>query len=219
MKAIIMISYVLLGLGIALGGAQPHYTVVVVRANSHSPNSHSPQNPLQQKIRDIYTAEIGVREATGKNDGSRVEAYLRYCGLGKGNAWCAAFVSWVYGQAGLKEPRTAWAAALFPKAKQVQLSAIGSGHSVARSPSQGATQNAQQSLGLVFGIYYPSLGRIGHCGFVDGVEGSTLITVEGNTNEVGSREGDGVYRKRRPIKTIHALADWLPPLSISKQLH
>src|SRR5690606_32116457 len=32
-------------------------------------------------LREIYTAEIGIRETSGNNDGSRVGEYLRYCGL------------------------------------------------------------------------------------------------------------------------------------------
>jgi uncharacterized protein (TIGR02594 family) len=38
--------------------------------------------------------EIGVKEKTGKNDGTKVEEYLKTTGLSKGNAWCGAFVNW-----------------------------------------------------------------------------------------------------------------------------
>ncbi|HWK59160.1 MAG TPA: hypothetical protein VNQ80_17590 [Parapedobacter sp.] len=46
-------------------------------------------------------------------------------------------------------------------------------------------------------VGFAGLQRIGNVGFVDewGI-GSYFITVEGNTNEAGNREGDGVYRKR-----------------------
>jgi hypothetical protein len=37
-----------------------------------------------------------------------------------------------------------------------------------------------------------------HVGIVIQDKGSRIITVEGNTNGAGSREGDGVYRKDRP---------------------
>ena len=63
-------------------------------------------------LQEIYTAEIGVREKTGKNDGPRVEEYLAVTNLGKGYAWCASFVSWVFAEAGFEEPRTAWSPAL-----------------------------------------------------------------------------------------------------------
>ena len=71
----------------------------------------------RQKIVNIASGEIGVREATGNNDGDKVESYLRYTDLGKGYAWCAAFASWCYGQAGLPEPRNPWSPALVPNAR------------------------------------------------------------------------------------------------------
>ena len=46
----------------------------------------------QSCIAETYTSQIGVREATGRNDGKQVELYLKSVGLGKGYAWCAAFV-------------------------------------------------------------------------------------------------------------------------------
>ena len=39
----------------------------------------------------------------------------------------------------------------------------------------------------------------GHAGVVVWLNGSILLSVEGNTNEAGSREGDGVYIKERNI--------------------
>lgn len=40
-------------------------------------------------------------------------------------------------------------------------------------------------------------------------EGNFTITVEGNTNEAGSREGDGVYRKRRLKNQIYKISRWI----------
>ncbi|NGM63410.1 hypothetical protein G5B30_15980 [Sphingobacterium sp. SGG-5] len=94
------------------------------------------QVPCQSGIEDrnhilaIAAKELGVREATGNNDGKRVEEYLAYTHLGKGYAWCAAFVSWCYGQAGHPQPRNPWAPALFPKSRtysveRMRLPAVG----------------------------------------------------------------------------------------------
>src|SRR5690554_1061248 len=71
-------------------------------------------NLIRDQLRRIYTQEIGVREKTNKNDGERIAEYLKYTGLNEGYAWCAAFVSWSFGQAGLTEPKTAWSPSLFP---------------------------------------------------------------------------------------------------------
>jgi hypothetical protein len=140
------------------------------------------------KVIAIAQSQIGVREATGRNDGVQIEKYLAYTGNTKGEAWCAAFVSWVFGQAGFAQPRTAWSPALLPKAKQLAV--------------------AQPAA--VLGIYFPEKGRIAHVGIVERVKGNWVYSIEGNTNVLGSREGDGVYRKLRHTKTIKAYANWLP---------
>lgn len=143
-----------------------------------------------QALRAAYTAEIGVREATGNNDGPRVAEYLRYCGLDEGYEWCAAFVSWCHGRAGYAAPRNAWAAALFPESRTVW---SGRNHwpAAAGVPVQGD----------VFGIYIAGKRRIAHCGFVDQWEKGWCLTVEGNVE-------NGVVRKRRSVKTIRAVSRW-----------
>jgi len=135
----------------------------------------------------IARAELGVREATGKNDGRQVEAYLATTGLKKGNPWCAAFISWVFNKSGAHVPCTPWSPALFPKNR--------------------LTKNIKPAC--VFGIYSPGLNRIAHCGFVESSVNHWIISIEGNTNVAGGREGDGVYRKRRHSRAIKFYADWL----------
>ena len=158
------------------------------------------------KIRSIYTAEIGIREKTGKNDGQRIEEYLSYVGLGKGNPWCAAFICWVYGKAGVVNPRSGWSPALFPEARIIW--------SRRRGYIKNPLLNIKHSDAIprradIFGIWFQDKKRIAHCGFIDDWQEKYVITVEGNTNESGSREGDGVYRKRRLISTVYKVARWV----------
>lgn len=144
----------------------------------------------------IATAELGVHETTGNNDGPRVEEYLRYTGLGKGHAWCAAFVSWSYGQAGLPKPRNPWSPALFPRVKTYWRNA---------GREQGERME-EQGLGIlpadVFGTYGITAKRINHVGLIRKVQGKYLVTIEGNSN-------NRVESRRRHLSTIYALADWL----------
>jgi hypothetical protein len=144
---------------------------------------------LKKKLIELARAELGVREATGNNDGKRVEEYLTCVGLKKGQPYCAAFVSFIFkqaGYAGRDAPRTGWSPALFPNDRLIK----------ARVP------------GNVFGIYFPALKRIGHCGFIERLKGDWLGTIEANTNVAGSRDGDGVYRRMRHRRTVHCMADW-----------
>lgn len=147
---------------------------------------HTPQYPSRFSITEIAENQLGVRELTGHNDGPRVEAYLSAVKLKKGAPWCAAYVSWTYQQAGFAKPRSGWSPDLFPKSR------------LARSALPGD----------VLGIYFTELKRIAHVGIVTSQKGSWVYSVEGNTNVAGSREGDGVYKKIRHIRTIHSIADW-----------
>lgn len=144
-------------------------------------------NVNRELILRIAQSQLGVREATGKNDGVDVEKYLKYTGNKKGAAWCASFVSWVYGKAGFVQPKTAWSPSLFPLARQT----------------------FKPSAADIFGMYFLNLKRIAHCGLVEKQRGNWISTIEGNTNLAGSREGDGVYRKLRHRRTIKTFANWI----------
>lgn len=148
----------------------------------------------QSCITTTYSSQVGVREATGHNDGKQVEIYLKSVKLGKGYAWCAAFVHWCLEQCGIKN-----------KINAMALSAHRPGHFVyfkgkrIRSPQAGD----------VFTLYYPKLGRIGHTGFFDQEVNSKIFrSVEGNTNAAGSREGDGVYVKYRSYNATYSINRW-----------
>lgn len=143
----------------------------------------------QQETRHLLAiagAELGVREATGRNDGARIEAYLVAVNLRKPEPWCAAFISWVFLKAGYPAPRSGWSPALFPDRRLVKTAIPGH----------------------IFGIYFPRLKRIAHCGFVATFRNDWVGTIEGNTNLNNSREGDGVYRRIRHVRTIRCYADW-----------
>lgn len=168
---------------------------------SSSPNYLHVQNTMSQpdkryRVQSVYSTEIGVREKSNQNDGHRVEEYLAFTGNKRGEPWCASFVCWTLGQAGAANPRSGWSPHLFPSAKVIW-------------KNSWANRKSLPQKGDVFGIWYNSKGRIAHCGFVDVWGANQVITVEGNTNESGSREGDGVYRKRRLKKSLYAVADWL----------
>ncbi len=134
-------------------------------------------------IINIASAELGVKEATGNNDGARVEEYLRYTHLGKGYDWCAAFVSWCYGQAGLSQPRNPWSPALFPKAR-----------------SHKETDRIEPAD--LFAIYSAKLKRIHHVGLIQEKAGAYILTIEGNSN-------DRVESRRRHVNTVYRYADWV----------
>lgn len=180
-----------------------------------------------RQLRQIYTRELGVREASNHNDGSRVEEYLHCVGLKKGSPWCAAYVCFCLGKAGIPNPRSGYCPNLFPAGKVIwerkfkvegsklkvesQQTAAPNPQPAALTTTSPATRNSQlttqyPSPGDVFGIWFPDKGRIAHVGFIDNWGEKYAVTVEGNTNEAGSRDGDGVYRKRRLISSLYKIS-------------
>ena len=194
------------------------------------------QNP--DTLRAIYSAYVGVRELTRHNDGPEVERFLAHVGLKKGAPWCAAFVSYCLYKAGYTDaPRSGWSPDYFPKRQRVW--ALSQKYT---PPHADSAPPYHAQIGDLFGIWYANLGRIAHVGFVDCPDPSTqnraqqhekppnattpriniippshsgayITTVEGNTNDNGSREGIGVFRKYRPLKSIKYIARWTTPRS------
>jgi hypothetical protein len=149
-----------------------------------------------ERLEKTYKSQIGVSEDLGANDAYAIRGYLLSTGFDYPVPWCAAFVSWCHTLSGIENPRSAWSPAWFPAKYTIYIRG---------RPRPGA----EPGKGDVFGLYYNNLGRIGHVGFIDEwPPGEYCITVEGNTNSAGSREGDGVHRKRRLKKQIYKVSRW-----------
>jgi len=152
--------------------------------------------PKREQLKTVYLAQEGVREKTGKNDGVAVERYLLSVGLGKGYPWCAAFTNWCCMQVGATTPKSGYVPNWFPKNRIVYRQ----GKPVQRVPLRGDT----------FGIWFSSMKRLAHIGFVHTWgEGKYVTTIEGNTGPDGGRDGDGVYRRYRLKSQIHSVSSWL----------
>ena len=145
-------------------------------------------NMLTAAVLDIARGEIGVHEQGGNNRGQRVEEYQRSAGGHPGEAWCASYVSWCFIKAaeamGVTNPMTPSRGAL---------------RVWHQAPS--AAKSKTPTIGSIFVIDHGK-GK-GHVGFVESVTHTHIQTVEGNTNEEGSREGDGVLRRIRRYSAVN----------------
>ncbi len=146
-----------------------------------------------QTPRHLAIAEkfIGVKEATGHNDGPEVEMFLHSVGRHKGDSWCAAFVSYCLTAAQIKEPKIRSGLARdFKRSKYLVLS---------NDVLRGIKWVPRGSL-----IGWEKGNTIfGHIGFVLNWEKQSGKTIEGNTSsgEQGSQSnGDGVYIRSRMIQ-------------------
>lgn len=153
----------------------------------------APGDGARERILTVARSLIGIREATGHNDGPIVEAILASTGNAKGDPWCAAANYYVYSRAGYGYlvPRSAWSPDWVAGATWKQ--------------GRGTTPLPADS----FGIYFSSLGRVGHTGLIEQWSNSVAVTLEGNTNDQLSRDGDGYYRKRRLTRQIYAVRSWV----------
>lgn len=157
-----------------------------------------PLSDFTKKVLSKAKSQIGVMEKPrGSNSGPEVDAYLKSVGLGPGYAWCAAFTYWCFNEAyknsGKSNPAYKTAGVLShwtnTKGKKISASAAFADPSLVKP-------------GQVFIMSYG--GGLGHTGIVESVNGGYLTTIEGNTNDGGSREGIGVFRRTsRKINSIN----------------
>lgn len=151
---------------------------------------------MNKLIADIATEEIGVKEQ-GNNSGAKIREYQACTTLRPAAwPWCAAFVCWVIDQ-WLEEPRSvAWLnlKTLSPE-KWRPRTALAYGFLEWAKDRPSTTEilsdKAKTRAGDI--VVYD----FSHVGIVIRDLGSKIVTVEGNTNGAGSREGDGVYQKTR----------------------
>ncbi len=144
---------------------------------------------------DTALAYVGTVEQGGANRGARVERFLQSVGLGPGQPWCAAYVSYVLGATGVRAP--------LDGRRRVIRSGLAARFITARSvrASEALRGVKQVPPGAVV-IWRKGNGPFGHAGFAVSWDGASGETVEGNTSSgrAGSqRDGDGVWRRQRRI--------------------
>ncbi len=163
-------------------------------------------SPLLAEALRVAAAEIGALEQPlGSNRGPQVDGYLRRVGLDprRGSfAWCAAFVYFCFARAaetiGVENPliKTAGVLDHWMRAGAAGVRRI--------SAAEAHLHEDLVRPGQIFILDTPPPGGGGHTGLVERVEAGKLITIEGNTNDGGSREGVGVFRRSgRRIRDIN----------------
>lgn len=138
---------------------------------------------LQQKALEIAVTQLGVEEAAGHvNTGKQVEKYLASIGLGPGFSWCMAFMYWCHQQAAEAMGRPVL---MFKTGGVLEQWRRRKDQFRALTPIPGD-------------IFIMDYGKgAGHTGIVEKVEDEVIHTIEGNTNDDGSREGYEVCRRTR----------------------
>ncbi len=141
---------------------------------------------LSDRALERAKGQIGQKEnPLGSNWGHPVQDYLASVGIGFPASWCMAFMYWCFKDAalqlGMKNP-------LFK-----------TGGCLVQWNKSSSFQWDEPAVGDVFIMDHGH--GLGHTGIVEKVNGDgTITTIDGNTNDNGSREGIAVERKIRKIK-------------------
>lgn len=156
-------------------------TIQVPNTTAAVPNPTGIEKTLKSTAWQIASSQIGVSEIPkGSNWGDGVKKYLNSVGINFPAAWCMAFVYWCTDQAakelGVKNPL------------------IKTGGVMAQwNQIPKSMKHTEPQPGDIFIMDF-GVGK-GHTGFVTAVQGDRIQTIEGNSNDEGSREGFEVCRK------------------------
>lgn len=156
---------------------------------------------LQGGALDEARAFVGIKEIGGDNKGPAVEFFQKLGQIREGQPWCAAFVN---------------ACAEIAAAKRNTVSPLEA------VPWQGLVQSYYEmgvawrikadlvGPGDLFLIWFTRQEAYRHIGFVERVDWASqhYFTIEGNSNDDGSREGIEVVRRRRPFHDKDAYLHW-----------
>lgn len=141
--------------------------------------------------------QIGVmEEPPGSNWGPKVKEYLASVDINFPVAWCAAFLYWCFDKA------AADAGKANPLVKTGGVLKHWNSTTAKKILAKDAADNpALVKPGHIFIMDFG--GGAGHTGLVEAVNGGFITVIEGNTNNNGSREGIGVFRRTRKINSVN----------------
>lgn len=148
------------------------------------------------RLVELALGEVGVEEVDGTNCGPRVNEYKAATNLPPQESWpwCAAFICWLVQKSGL--PQTS--GFRFPRT-------AGAWDFENWSRRQDATTQTKKPAGSDIRAGDIVIFTFSHIGLaVADARDGFVDTVEGNTDAAGSREGGGVFRKRRSLTKIRS---------------
>lgn len=136
----------------------------------------------------VAITQIGQEEKPqGSNWGIPVKTYLASVGINFPASWCMAFVYWCFNEAARQN-----------KTGNTAIRTGGVLYAWNNAPKE--RKSSKPSVGSVFIMDFGK--GLGHTGFVEKFDSQYIYTIEGNTNDNGSREGIKVCRRKRTLTSI-----------------
>jgi hypothetical protein len=159
--------------------------------------------PVDAAISDLHITEKG-----GNNQGFTdwdFELDMREAGWKRGQAWCAySVIKWM-NECSVPHTITGWSPTSYNKKDVVFTDS---------EFKQKFHKDDVMTMSLSYDKFKNNHTRfkaIGHVGIVKRLYKSSVVSIEGNTNDAGdrdSRAGDGVYQKRRPLTRNTHITRW-----------
>ena len=154
---------------------------------------------LAQRLVELASKEVGVKEVGNTNCGERVNQYKKATWLPYGESWpwCAAFIDWLVMTAmeesgkeyTFERPRTAGA-------WDLENWSLKQDNSTQTKRDPKAKDIAPGDI-VIFTFSHVGLA-------IDAPAKGLVQTVEGNSNAQGSREGGGVWKQTRKLSQIRS---------------
>ena len=185
-------------LGVSSDGAAGPVTWNAILAKLSTKEPTASGGSIAEKMVSLAREEIGVSEVDGSNCGPRVDEYkaATWLDADKGWPWCAAFICWLVREAiegedvKFKRPKTAGAWDFENWAKQQSTNGV-----ELRKPT-----NEDIKAGDIVVFTFSHIGLA----VKDADSSGYVVTIEGNTNGAGSREGGSVLEKKRHVSKIRS---------------
>ena len=185
-------------LGVSSDGADGPVTWNAILAKLSTKEPAASGGSIAEKMVSLAREEIGVSEVDGSNCGPRVDEYkaATWLDADKGWPWCAAFICWLVREAiegedvKFKRPRTAGAWDFENWATQQSTNGV-----ELRKPT-----NEDIKTGDIVVFTFSHIGLA----VKDADSSGYVVTIEGNTNGAGSREGGSVLEKKRHVSKIRS---------------
>ena len=138
-----------------------------------------------------------VEQPKNSNRGREIDYWIREAGLDPagGHPWCAAFV----GQIGRQVLGYRWPA---PRTASVMTLVAWA------AAKPGVLVEFSPLPGDLFVLWNEKLNRFAHVGIVTALTKSGYETIEGNTNDGGSRDGYGCFARHRALHPRDRFIHW-----------
>jgi hypothetical protein len=143
----------------------------------------------------VAMSQVGYREGYSNghwNNNQKYSDQLPGFSWSDGQPWCATFAQWCFWQVSVPVPPGAQSA--------------GCAQSVAAYKKAG---RFTEYPGIGFQVFYGANGGT-HTGIVYNYDDTHIYTIEGNTNNDGSAEGDGVHLQKRLRKVDYVYGYGIP---------